>query len=64
MSDVFLPTATFGSWNVTKFRDSLVANLNQDSTGTTLQLFFYAVTPSGWYELKGDHVCRDRSRAY
>ena len=52
MSDVFLPTATFGSWNVTKFRDSLVAGLNQDSTGTTLQLFFYAVTPSGWYELK------------
>lgn len=47
-----LPTGTFGEWSVTDLRDSIVTELNNDTEATTLSLFFYAVTTSGWNELR------------
>lgn len=56
MKNVFapalLPTATVGSWSVTSLRDSLIRELNENITADTLQMFFYAITTSGWLEIK------------
>ncbi|WP_333981589.1 phospholipase D family protein [Burkholderia gladioli] len=46
-----IPTGIFSSWAVTSFRDSLIAELDRKSRATELQLFFYAVTLSGWNEV-------------
>src|SRR5271155_3795997 len=47
-----LPTCAFDSWTVTSLRDSLVTELKRDATSDTLQLFFYAITTSGWHEIR------------
>lgn len=47
-----LPTWMSGEWSIAAFRDSLVAALGQDAVGTTLSLYFYAVTQSGWDEVR------------
>lgn len=50
MADL-IPTGIFSSWAITSFRDSLIAELEKKSKATELQLFFYAVTLSGWNEV-------------
>lgn len=47
-----LPTCTFDSWQVTALRDSLLAELANDEVSTALEMFFYAVTLSGWEEIR------------
>ena len=47
-----LPTWVAGEWTVSDFRDSLVAGLRSDRSGAMLRLYFYAVTSSGWNELR------------
>ncbi len=47
-----LPTGAFGSWAVTALRDSVVSRLNQDQQGKSLELYFYAVTLSGWESVR------------
>lgn len=49
---ILLPTATFNSWSVTSLRDSLIEELEKDSTTDKLQMFFYAITNSGWLEIQ------------
>lgn len=47
-----LPTCKFDTWTITSLRDSLVTELLADKTSATLQMFFYAITESGWNEIK------------
>ena len=47
-----LPTCTFSSWAVTSLRDSLTSELARDKTSDKLALFFYAITTSGWNEIR------------
>ncbi|MDA8126575.1 MAG: phospholipase D family protein [Deltaproteobacteria bacterium] len=48
-----LPTCTLNSWSVTSMRDSLCTELIHDKEFDTLQMFFYAITLSGWNEIRG-----------
>lgn len=52
-TDAALPTGAFGSWTVTKFRDSLISTLKDDATlgRANLSFYFYAVTLRGWSEI-------------
>lgn len=43
-----LPTITSASWTVTSLQDSLASGLAADNRSNEIQLFFYAVTESGW----------------
>lgn len=47
-----LPTGAFGSWAVTALRDSLINRLGEDQHGESLDLYFYAVTLSGWQSVR------------
>lgn len=47
-----LPTWASGTWTVSDFRDSLVAALRSDRGSAMLRMYFYAVTSSGWDELR------------
>ncbi len=47
-----LPTWISGKWNVTAFRDSLISTLQADRSCTTLSMYFYAVTLSGWDQVR------------
>ena len=47
-----LPTCTFNSWAVKSLRDSLLSELAVDKSSVTLFLFFYAITSSGWNEIR------------
>jgi hypothetical protein len=47
-----LPTFRSGSWTVTSFRDSLNSELITDRESNLLRLYAYAVTESGWNELR------------
>jgi hypothetical protein len=47
-----LPTCTFNSWAVKSLRDSLLSELAADKSSVTLLLFFYAITNSGWNEIR------------
>ena len=47
-----LPTCSFDSWTVAALRESLVSELSKDKDSTELQMFFYAITTSGWLEIK------------
>jgi HKD family nuclease len=47
-----LPTCAFNSWAVKSLRDSLVSELAADKSRVTLLLFFYAITNSGWNEIR------------
>ena len=47
-----LPTGAFGSWAVTALRDSVIDRLNQDRDSKSLELYFYAVTRSGWESVR------------
>lgn len=51
---VTLPTGSFGSWTVTKLKDSLISALAGDdrADGAKLRFYFYAVTLSGWNQLR------------
>jgi HKD family nuclease len=51
MNDQLLPTGTFGSWNIAQFRSSLIDELEKSRSALLFQLYFYAVTLSGWHEL-------------
>jgi hypothetical protein len=48
----FLPTCNFNSWAVTSLRDSLLTELPADKSSLELTLFFYAITGSGWVQIK------------
>lgn len=52
--DAALPTGSFGSWTVTKLKDSLISALTGDGRGdgAKLRFYFYAVTLSGWNQLR------------
>ena len=47
-----LPTWVSGKWSIAAFRDSLISNLQTDRSCTTLCMYFYAVTRSGWDQLR------------
>lgn len=47
-----LPTWISGKWSVTAFRDSLISTLQADRSCTTLSMYFYAVTQSGWDQVR------------
>lgn len=49
-----LPTGSFGNWTVTKLKDSLISALAGDgrADGAKLRFYFYAVTLSGWNQLR------------
>lgn len=49
-----LPTLVSANWTVTALHDSLVRTLAVDKQGTEIQLFFYAVTESGWRTIRRD----------
>ena len=53
-ADAALPTGVFGSWKVTRFKDSLISALESDKTlgRACLSFYFYAVTSRGWSELR------------
>jgi len=57
-----LPTGTFESWTVTSLRESLIAELASDRSSTTLRMFFYAVTSTGWSEIRRPVLKWMRSR--
>ncbi|MEZ0018071.1 phospholipase D-like domain-containing protein [Sinorhizobium fredii] len=50
--DQTLPTGSFDSWSVTALRDSLAIELAKDKSSLSLAMFFYAVTSSGWSEIR------------
>lgn len=47
-----LPTFTSASWTVTALLDSLRNSLGSDRTAGVLRVFAYAVTATGWQELR------------
>jgi hypothetical protein len=47
-----LPTLRSGRWSVAAFRDSLVATLRADRASSALRMYFYAVTTSGWEQIR------------
>lgn len=47
-----LPTLTCGAWTLTHLTDSLKQLLAKDTAGTDFSIFAYAVTMSGWQELR------------
>ena len=47
-----LPTWISGKWCVAAFRDSLISNLKKDHTCNSLCMYFYAVTQSGWDQVR------------
>lgn len=47
-----LPTWVSGEWRVAAFRDSLIATLAADRVGSTLAMYYYAVTQSGWDQVR------------
>ena len=47
-----LPTWISGEWRVAAFRDSLISTLATDRLGSTLAMYFYAVTQSGWDQVR------------
>ncbi len=47
-----LPTWITGKWSVTAFRDSLISTLQADRSCTMLSMYFYAVTQSGWDQVR------------
>lgn len=47
----YLPTWISGEWSYAAFRDSLISTLRTDRSSTTLCMYFYAVTRSGWDQL-------------
>ena len=51
-SNKHLPTWISGKWNVTEFRDSLVSTLKADRSCASLAMYFYAVTRSGWEQVR------------
>ena len=50
-----LPTWISGNWCVAAFRESLISTLKKDRCCTSLALYFYAVTQSGWDQVR-EHV--------
>ena len=47
-----LPTWISGKWSVAAFRNSLISTLKGDRSCTTLSMYFYAVTHSGWDQIR------------
>jgi len=46
-----LPTIRSGTWSVESLKPSLARELRASGVGSTLDLFFYAVTLSGWNQI-------------
>jgi hypothetical protein len=59
-----LPTCAFDSWQVTALRDSLLAELANDEASDALQMFFYAITHSGWSEIRRSVMRWKRSKPH
>lgn len=57
-----LPTLRSGRWNITAFRDSLVATLRADRASGALRMYFYAVTTSGWDQIRSPILRWKRER--
>ena len=47
-----LPTWISGRWSVAAFRDSFIDTLGTDRSCKTLSMYFYAVTQSGWDQVR------------
>ena len=47
-----LPTWISGKWCVAAFRDSLISTLRKDRSCNNLYMYFYAVTQSGWDQVR------------
>ena len=47
-----LPTWVSGKWKVAAFRNSLISTLKKDRSCTNLSMYFYAVTQSGWDQIR------------
>lgn len=51
-NQALLPTFISGQWSVTAFRDSLLSVLEADESPSKLIMYFYAVTNSGWDQIR------------
>lgn len=63
---IHLPTWSSGAWSVTKLKDSLTTTLTTDVSCRTLKMFFFAVTNSGWDQIRESILqwkSRDRERS-
>ena len=49
---VHLPTFMSAQWSVTAFKDSMASVLMSDQSCTTVKMYFYAVTNSGWDQVR------------
>jgi len=49
-----LPTLSSGSWTLTHLTDSLKTSLSKDTACKQFTIFAYAVTVSGWHEIRDD----------
>jgi HKD family nuclease len=47
-----LPTCRFDSWTATALNTSLAKELLRDKEADSLQMFFHAITSSGWNEIR------------
>ena len=47
-----LPTWISGRWSVAAFRNSLISTLTADRACISLSMYFYAVTHSGWEQMR------------
>jgi len=47
-----LPTLVSGEWSIAAFRDSFVSALAKDRSCQSLSMYFYAVTQSGWDQVR------------
>ena len=47
-----LPTWVSGKWKVAAFRSSLISTLKADRSCSSLSMYFYAVTRSGWDQIR------------
>ena len=64
-SQQHLPTWSSEECTVVAFRDSLIETLRHDQSSTTLSMYFYAVTKSGWSIVRNailNWMKRDKAR--
>lgn len=47
-----LPTVVSAVWTITALRDSLLSHLERDTSGIEIKVFVYAITESGWREIR------------
>lgn len=52
VTHLHLPTYISAEWGVTALKDSLISTLRHDRVSSILRMYFYAVTKSGWDQIR------------